>query len=176
MATTRTKKKTTRKRKPTKKTNGASAKARGPKPKIARKDGKGDYKRFPWEPKADQFLIARYNAGDDIATIAEKVSKRFKIPRSASTTQGRLGWLRRDGQISKRPAGKAKKNGNGHAAANGKSNGRGRRRANGASEPKVLAVDLGDRGHLKVEVTGPIVLDREFMEDLSSTVGKLLMA
>ena len=149
---------------------------------------KAGQKRHRWEPAHDKFIIRMYKSGEHIEFIAEDVSKKFKIPRSASSTQGRLSILRSKGKLEGRPRGKeaqkaadaakvAKKAAKtAKKPAKSKPGPKPRANGNGQSHPRTFTVDHGERGKLTVAVEGPILLDEEFMRGLTDLSVRLLNA
>lgn len=150
-------------------------------------------KRSRWEPAHDKFIIARYKKGEPIEYIAEDVTAKFKIPRSVSTTQGRLGLLKRKGVLEPRARGKAEvslsephvkaaatKKAAGQTGGRPKkkaaTNGRNGRNGHSNGHTRTFMIDHGELGKLTVTAEGPIILDTEFMEGLTGLTARLLNA
>jgi hypothetical protein len=137
-------------------------------------------KRFQWGAEHDKVLIARYRKGDSAPDVADAINAKFELRPKLKDhqIQGRLSTLFRTGVLEKRPRSKAAREALAKKvstkakpkAVNGHSNG------HTAADTRVLSIDLGARGALRLEVSGPIVLNTETMEDLASTFGKLLSA
>jgi hypothetical protein len=113
----------------------------------------------------DAVLIRHYENGMQIDRICKKLETKFGIPRSTGSAQSRLGLLRDQGLLKKRPAGGDKR-----VAATGK-----KTSSNGAGK-RVLSVDLGPKGSIRVEISGPIVLHTEAVSELTAAIGKLMVS
>lgn len=162
------KKKTSRSRSSSrKKTSTRKTASRNTKKTKKKASAQREYERIPYSESEDRYIAQLYEQGYEIERIADMASRKFGTDRSRSTVQGRLGRLRRDGYIQSRQRGKKAKKEVLRRSANGQVE---------YDQRRCLSADLGNRGKVEIQVSGPVVLDSEFMEDLSQSLGKLVSA